>query len=69
MAHLGKLAPASDVAVALNTALMGDGAVVRIAAGSTIERPLHLLFVASGKTGRDFRALAGHRRERRPRHG
>jgi Fe-S cluster assembly protein SufD len=45
--HLGKLAPASDVAVALNTALMGDGAVIRIAAGSTIARPLHLLFVAS----------------------
>jgi Fe-S cluster assembly protein SufD len=45
--HLGKLAPADDVAVALNTALMGDGAVIRIAAGSTIERPLHLLFVNS----------------------
>ena len=39
-AHLGKLAPGSDVAVALNTALMGDGAVIRIAAGSTIARPL-----------------------------
>src|SRR5579863_7430264 len=48
-AHLGKLAPASDAAVALNTALMGDGAVIRIAAGSTIERPIHLLFVASAK--------------------
>jgi Fe-S cluster assembly protein SufD len=53
-AHLGKLAPASDVAVALNTALMGDGAVVRIAAGSTIERPLHLLFVASGAPAATF---------------
>jgi Fe-S cluster assembly protein SufD len=52
--HLGKLAPASDVAVALNTALMGDGAVIRIAAGSTIERPLHLLFVASGKPAASF---------------
>jgi Fe-S cluster assembly protein SufD len=48
--HLGKLAPVSDVAVALNTALMGDGAVIRIAAGSTTERPLHLLFVASEKS-------------------
>jgi Fe-S cluster assembly protein SufD len=48
-AYLGKLAPATDVAVALNTALMGDGAVIRVAAGSTIERPLHLLFVTSGK--------------------
>ena len=52
--HLGKLAPASDVAVALNTALMGDGAVIRIAAGSTIERPLHLLFVASEKPAATF---------------
>jgi Fe-S cluster assembly protein SufD len=53
-AHLGKLAPAGDVAVALNTALMGDGAVIRIAAGSTIERPLHLLFVASEKPAASF---------------
>jgi Fe-S cluster assembly protein SufD len=45
--HLGKLAPASDVAVALNTALMGDGAVIRVAAGATMQRPIHLLFVAS----------------------
>mgnify|MGYP001286681228 CR=1 FL=1 len=52
--HLGKLAPGSDVAVALNTALMGDGAVIRIAAGSTIERPLHLLFVASAKPAATF---------------
>ncbi len=52
--HLGKLAPGSDVAVALNTALMGDGAVIRIAAGSTIERPLHLLFVASEKPAATF---------------
>jgi Fe-S cluster assembly protein SufD len=53
-AHLGKLAPAGDVAVALNTALMGDGAVIRIAAGSTIERPLHLLFVGSEKPAASF---------------
>jgi len=53
-AHLGKLALASDVAVALNTALMGDGAVIRVAAGSTIERPLHLLFVASEKPAASF---------------
>jgi Fe-S cluster assembly protein SufD len=53
-AHLGKLAPASDVAVALNAALMGDGAVIRIAAGSTTGRPLHLLFVASGKSAASF---------------
>ena len=52
--HLGKLAPGSDVAVALNTALMGDGAVIRIAAGSTIERPLHLLFMASERPAATF---------------
>jgi Fe-S cluster assembly protein SufD len=51
---LGKLAPASDVAVALNTALMGDGAVIRIAAGATIERPLHLIFVAAEKPTATF---------------
>ena len=53
-ARLGKLAPANDAAVALNTALMGDGAVIRIAGGSTIERPLHLLFVASEKSAAVF---------------
>ena len=53
-ARLGKLAPANDAAVALNTALMGDGAVIRIASGATIERPLHLLFVASDKSAAIF---------------
>ena len=53
-AHLGKVAPASNVAVALNTALMGDGALIRIAAGAAIERPLHLLFVASDKPAATF---------------
>jgi Fe-S cluster assembly protein SufD len=53
-AHLGKVAPASDVAVALNTALMGDGAVIRVAAGATIGRPLHLLFVAGEKPAATF---------------
>jgi len=53
-AHLGKLAPATDVAVALNTAFMGDGAVIRIAPGATIERPLHLVFVAGEKPAASF---------------
>jgi Fe-S cluster assembly protein SufD len=52
--HLGKLAPADDVAVALNTALMGDGAVIRVAAGSVTERPLHLVFVSSAKPTASF---------------
>ena len=33
-----------DVAYALNTAFLGDGAVVEVAAGARIERPLHLVF-------------------------
>ena len=33
---------------------MGDGAVIRIGAGSTIERPLHLIFVASEKPAASF---------------
>jgi len=53
-AHLGKLAPANDVAVALNTALMGDGAVIRVTAGATIARPLQLLFVASERSAASF---------------
>ncbi|MBV1698735.1 MAG: Fe-S cluster assembly protein SufD [Hyphomicrobiales bacterium] len=52
--ELGKRAPATDVAVALNTALMGDGAAIRIAPGATIERPLHLVFMASGKPAASF---------------
>jgi Fe-S cluster assembly protein SufD len=53
-AHLGRLAPISDVAVALNTALMGDGAVISVGAGATIERPLHLIFMASEKPAASF---------------
>ena len=52
--HLGKLAPDSDIAVALNTALMGDGAVIRIAAGAAVARPLHLVFVSSEKPTASF---------------
>jgi len=45
-AHLGKVVPVEgDVAVALNTAFMGDGAVIRVAAGVAPERPIHLVFV------------------------
>jgi Fe-S cluster assembly protein SufD len=54
LAHVGKLAPKGDLAVALNTAFMGDGAVIRIASGATIERPLHLCFVASNKPAASF---------------
>ena len=44
--HVGKTFATDDAAVALNTALMGDGAVIRIAAGADIKRPIHLVFAA-----------------------
>ncbi len=48
-ARLGKVVPvADDVAVALNTAFMGDGALIHVAANATVERPLHLIFAATG---------------------
>jgi Fe-S cluster assembly protein SufD len=48
-AHLGKVVPSDgDGAIALNTALMSDGALIHVGAGSTVERPVHLVFSASG---------------------
>ncbi len=44
-AHLGKVVDGDGV-VALNTALMGDGAMIHVAAGATVERPIHLVFFA-----------------------
>jgi Fe-S cluster assembly protein SufD len=46
--HLGKVIKTDDVAVALNTAFMGDGVVIHVAAGAIIERPIHLVFAATG---------------------
>jgi Fe-S cluster assembly protein SufD len=47
-ARLGAAGPAEgDVVYALNTAFMGDGAVVQVGAGARIARPLHLAFVYS----------------------
>src|SRR5665213_1421582 len=45
--HVGKVFETDDAAVALNTALMGDGAVIQIAA--ELKRPIHLIF-ATGDT-------------------
>jgi Fe-S cluster assembly protein SufD len=47
-ARLGKVVPTEDTAVALNTAFMGDGAVIHVAAGAAIEHPIHLVFAATG---------------------
>ena len=55
-APLGEAGAADrDVAYALNTAFMGDGAVVKVADGARIDRPLHLDFVyASARAGAVF---------------
>ena len=47
--HLGKVIAVDDAAFALNTAFMADGAVVHVAAGTAVERPLHFRFVSSGQ--------------------
>jgi Fe-S cluster assembly protein SufD len=49
MAHIGKVVPTNDIAVALNTAFMGDGAVIHVARGMALARPLHLVFVNVGR--------------------
>jgi Fe-S cluster assembly protein SufD len=49
-AQCGDVVPTDDVAVALNTAFMGDGAVIRVADDARIERPIHLVFVFTSKT-------------------
>jgi Fe-S cluster assembly protein SufD len=48
VARLGKVVPTGDVAVALNTAFMGDGALIRVAAGAALARPVHLVFCNAG---------------------
>jgi Fe-S cluster assembly protein SufD len=48
IAHLGRIVPTDDVAVALNTAFMGDGAVIHVAQGVALAQPIHLVFVNAG---------------------
>ena len=49
-AHLGKVVPANhDGVIALNTALMRDGALIHVAKGATVEHPIHLVFAATGQ--------------------
>jgi Fe-S cluster assembly protein SufD len=50
--HLAHLAPYEGRPfVALNAAFLGAGAWIDLAAGSVLEQPLHLLFVADGDAG------------------
>jgi Fe-S cluster assembly protein SufD len=43
--HLGQVVESDDAALLLNTALMGDGALIHVAAGAVVDRPLHLAFI------------------------
>lgn len=54
---LGTAFATDDVAVALNTALMGDGAVIDIAAHARINKPIHLVFAGSGNSSAFVRSL------------
>jgi len=46
--RLGRIVPTDDIAVALNTAFMGDGVFIEVADGMALTRPLHLVFFNSG---------------------
>jgi Fe-S cluster assembly protein SufD len=43
--YLGKVIGSDDPALTLNTALMGDGALIHVAAGAVVDRPLYLVFI------------------------
>jgi Fe-S cluster assembly protein SufD len=59
--HLGRVAALEGRPfVALNAAFLDDGAWIDLPAGSVLERPLHLLFVAGGGAG--GRPLMSHPR-------
>jgi Fe-S cluster assembly protein SufD len=47
--HVGKVIETDNVAVALNTALMGDGIVIHIAEGVKVARPILMIFAHSGR--------------------
>ncbi|MEP9354371.1 Fe-S cluster assembly protein SufD [Xanthobacter sp. KR7-65] len=48
--YLGRTVSSSDAVLALNTALMGDGVVVHVAAGAVVARPIEMVFVTTGET-------------------
>jgi Fe-S cluster assembly protein SufD len=49
--RLGPMVPENDAALALNTALAGDGAVVCVSPGTVLRRPIHLFFVTTDRAG------------------
>jgi Fe-S cluster assembly protein SufD len=55
--HVGKVFENTDPAVALNTALMGDGIVVHVAAGAKLTKPIHFVFTGSQNASVFIRSL------------
>jgi Fe-S cluster assembly protein SufD len=49
LTRMGPISPTADTAMALNTAFMRDGAVIDVAPGVALARPIHLVFVAARK--------------------
>jgi Fe-S cluster assembly protein SufD len=56
--HVGKVIDTKDPAVALNTALMGDGVVIDVAPGAHIARPIMLVFYGAQPASVFTRSLA-----------
>jgi Fe-S cluster assembly protein SufD len=54
---IGTVFATDDVAVALNTALMGDGAVIDVAPHVRVKRPIHLIFAGTGHSSAFVRSL------------
>jgi Fe-S cluster assembly protein SufD len=55
--HVGKVFENTDPAVALNTALMGDGIVVHVAADAKLTKPIHFIFTGSQDASVFMRSL------------
>lgn len=54
VSQLGKAGKVDDPAFALNTAFMGEGVVIRVAAGACVDRPIQLVFVAGAQPATYF---------------
>jgi Fe-S cluster assembly protein SufD len=52
VALTGTTGPENDATIALNTAFMTDGVVLRVADGAKLEKPLLIVFLASGADAR-----------------
>lgn len=61
-AHLGQVAPDAGVFADLNTALFEDGALVLVGERAVVERPIHVLHLATGTAAAHGRTLIVGRR-------